>query len=156
MKALSLIQPWASLVASGAKRWETRSWRANYRGPLAIHASAAMPISARDLIDQHPFRWRLAAGLACRPGDIALALPRGAVIGITWLEDVVRTEDIRDDLDEEEIAFGNFGDGRYAWRLREPESFAPVCWRGHLGLWDLPDDAIPEPYRLAIRHAGSA
>lgn len=39
MKALSLTQPWASLVAVGAKRIETRSWRTSYRGPLAIHAA---------------------------------------------------------------------------------------------------------------------
>lgn len=40
MKALSLHQPYASAVAMGVKRIETRSWRTNYRGPLAIHATA--------------------------------------------------------------------------------------------------------------------
>lgn len=39
MKALSLKQPWASMVANGTKTIETRSWRTSYRGPLAIHAS---------------------------------------------------------------------------------------------------------------------
>jgi hypothetical protein len=38
MKALSLWQPWATLVSIGAKRIETRSWPTKYRGPLAIHA----------------------------------------------------------------------------------------------------------------------
>lgn len=45
MKALTLWQPWASLVALGAKTIETRSWSTRYRGPLAIHASAAVPTS---------------------------------------------------------------------------------------------------------------
>lgn len=40
MKAITLMQPWATLVAIGAKRLETRSWSTNYRGPLAIHAGA--------------------------------------------------------------------------------------------------------------------
>ncbi len=40
MKALTLHQPWAHLVAIGAKRIETRSWATSYRGRLAIHASA--------------------------------------------------------------------------------------------------------------------
>jgi len=40
MKALSLRQPWASLIADGRKTIETRTWRTRYRGPLAIHASA--------------------------------------------------------------------------------------------------------------------
>jgi hypothetical protein len=39
MKTISLLQPWATLVAIGEKTIETRSWRTNYRGPLAIHAS---------------------------------------------------------------------------------------------------------------------
>ena len=40
MRALSLRQPWASLIADGHKTIETRTWRTRYRGPLAIHASA--------------------------------------------------------------------------------------------------------------------
>lgn len=39
MKALTLWQPWASLVALGVKTIETRSWSTSYRGPLAIHAA---------------------------------------------------------------------------------------------------------------------
>lgn len=39
MKALTLWQPWASLVALGEKKIETRTWSTTYRGTLAIHAS---------------------------------------------------------------------------------------------------------------------
>ena len=38
MKALTVIQPWASAIAVGTKRIETRSWATKYRGPLLIHA----------------------------------------------------------------------------------------------------------------------
>ena len=40
MKALTIWQPWASLLACGGKRFETRSWATSYRGPIAIHAAA--------------------------------------------------------------------------------------------------------------------
>lgn len=43
MKALTLWQPWASLVALGVKTIETRSWATRYRGPLAIHAATRKP-----------------------------------------------------------------------------------------------------------------
>jgi hypothetical protein len=43
MKALTLWQPWATLIANGTKTIETRSWSTSYRGPLAIHAAAAIP-----------------------------------------------------------------------------------------------------------------
>lgn len=39
MRALSLLQPWASFVAHCLKEFETRSWGTGYRGPIAIHAS---------------------------------------------------------------------------------------------------------------------
>lgn len=41
MKALSLMEPWAALIAAGVKSIETRSWRTAYRGPLYIHAFRA-------------------------------------------------------------------------------------------------------------------
>lgn len=43
MRALSLRQPWASLVTIGVKTIETRSWATKYRGPLAIHAAKRRP-----------------------------------------------------------------------------------------------------------------
>jgi activating signal cointegrator 1 len=48
MKAITLTQPWATLVAIGAKRIETRSWPTNYRGPLAIHAAKGFPKWAKE------------------------------------------------------------------------------------------------------------
>lgn len=39
MKALSIKQPWAYLIAKGWKDIENRSWKTNYRGRIYIHAS---------------------------------------------------------------------------------------------------------------------
>jgi hypothetical protein len=38
MKALTILEPWASIIACGAKQIETRSWSTKYRGSIAIHA----------------------------------------------------------------------------------------------------------------------
>lgn len=38
MKAITVRQPWVSLIASGDKKYETRSWPTKHRGPIAIHA----------------------------------------------------------------------------------------------------------------------
>ena len=40
MRALTLWQPYASLIAMGVKVYETRSWGTAYRGDLVIHAAA--------------------------------------------------------------------------------------------------------------------
>jgi hypothetical protein len=39
MKALSIRQPWASLIVAGYKDIENRSWRTSYRGPVLIHSA---------------------------------------------------------------------------------------------------------------------
>lgn len=39
IKALSIKQPWASLIAHGIKDIENRTWATKYRGPIYIHAS---------------------------------------------------------------------------------------------------------------------
>jgi hypothetical protein len=59
MKAITLYQPWATLVAMGKKRIETRSWSTNYRGPLAIHAGQNKKYITGNnysIIGQEPFR----------------------------------------------------------------------------------------------------
>ena len=44
-KAISLMQPWANLVASGKKTIETRKWTTDYRGELVICSSRKPPIN---------------------------------------------------------------------------------------------------------------
>ncbi len=92
MKALSLTQPWASLVAIGAKNIETRSWSTGYRGWLAIHASKAFPGGARALCFEEPFYSALhKAGLAdiTVPGLLGVErLPQGAIVAVVNLHHV--------------------------------------------------------------------
>lgn len=40
MKALTIKQPWASLIAHGIKDIENRTWKTNFRGRIFIHSSA--------------------------------------------------------------------------------------------------------------------
>lgn len=44
LRALSVKQPWANLIASGEKTIETRTWTTDYRGPLLIVSSKSPPI----------------------------------------------------------------------------------------------------------------
>lgn len=92
MKVLTLSQPWATLVAIGAKKIETRSWNTRYRGPLLIHAAAGLGPGGRrafyDLCYSEAFRevlepamtgTREIAGFTI-PHIDADMLPRGAII----------------------------------------------------------------------------
>ena len=78
MRALTITQPWASLVMSGDKRVETRSWSTTYRGPLAIHAAKGWDVDARWFAEEVCGRI-----LSLTPS----ILPRGAVLGLADLVD---------------------------------------------------------------------
>lgn len=46
MRAITLKQPWATLVAEGLKKYEFRSWKINYRGEILIHAGKGIDSDA--------------------------------------------------------------------------------------------------------------
>lgn len=134
MKALSLWQPWATLIAIGAKQYETRHWSTSYRGLLAIHA-AKRPPKQSEITDD------ISAALL-RHGERLDRLPLGAVLCIVRLTDVVPVEQVLEmaqadwRIKNEEIHFGNYAPGRFAWRLEvvrvAPD---PIPARGAQGLW---------------------
>jgi hypothetical protein len=152
MKAISLTQPWASLIAIGAKTIETRSWPTRYRGPIAIHAARSFPAWARDGCWDEPFRSVLTnAGLVDFGGDATLShhavgrfsrLPLGAVVSVAVLVGVRPAEEVRDAIPPREQRFGDYSDDRFAWELRDVLALpAPVSCRGALGIWELPPEA---------------
>lgn len=134
MKAITLHQPWATLVAIGAKRIETRSWGTSYRGPLAIHAGKSREYLS--LCGQEPFRNVLLShfGDGWYPND----LPLGAVVATVELWQVeVMNEELVTWVTEPERSFGLYKPGRFAWRLRTIKPLAePVTVRGYQGLWN--------------------
>lgn len=152
MRALTMTQPWAMLVATKENRIETRSWGTSYRGPLAIHAARGFPDDARELCAASPYRRTLAAAGYRNADD----LPRGAVIAVARLVDVMRFErttlrDVRaraarGELPRHEWEFGDFSAGRFGLVLEEVRMLSdPIPARGMLGLW-----TVPPPLERAI------
>lgn len=145
MKALSLWQPWATLMALGSKRIETRSWSTKYRGPLAIHAAKRFTRTERELCGLEPFAGVLSAGGYDDLDD----LPLGALVAVVDLVDIVPTDPtlfgaIRTELGEHELSFGNYGPGRFAWKTENCRRLDdPVPWRGAQGLFWVPTAKEP-------------
>ena len=120
MKALTVRQPWASLIAERRKRYETRSWLTHYRGLLAIHAGKNASEIPNDYIGQFPL---------------------GAIVAIAEIVQCHRAEDIRDYLSREELEVGDFSSGRFAWELRNVRPIVPpIPARGYQGLWEWTGD----------------
>jgi len=139
MLAVSLTQPWASLVALGKKTIETRSWTASHRGPIAIHAAKGFPGGCQALCAEEPFRAALA-------GRTAKQLPRGLIVAVARLDSCWRFPEAPDPFGgrphaEHEIDFGDYTPGRFGFVLTDivplPE---PVPAKGALSIWRIPDD----------------
>ena len=147
MKAITLTQPWATLVAIGAKRIETRSWRTPYRGSLAIHAAKGYPSWAKETCFTEPF-----ASVLDAAGIYKQAMPRGIVLATCRLIACVPTRDLHlgrivecdpsarcepFPITEQELAFGDYSPGRWAWLLADVIAFPiPIPARGALSLWE--------------------
>lgn len=137
MRAISIWQPWASLVAFGAKQYETRSWSTPYRGPIAIHAAKTQDLPSLGLCTRSPFREALVAGGV----KVIRDLPFGMIVATATLSDCLRTSEIVDSLSDQERSFGDFRPGRWAWRISDVTKLTtPIPYRGRQGLFTIPDD----------------
>lgn len=169
MKALTLYQPWAHLVAIGAKQIETRSWSTDYRGPLAIHASVNTRFirGKESLIGDEPFHTEL---MKQWNGEHYPDFQLGVVVATCNLVNVVEIPpegylkifvdpscNSKEEIDpmkilyrmfyippgNPELAFGDYTPGRFAWILRDIKRLPNlVCVRGAMKLWEIPDEKL--------------
>lgn len=133
LRVLSLWQPWASLMAWGEKRNETRSSKWNFAGWVAIHASARNPLLA--LNDNDYFREALHAHSA-RP--LIDSLPCGQILAVVRFSHHVSTDDANlfdFEVSDKERAFGDYGNGRYYYPTTDLAALRnPLHWKGGQGL----------------------
>lgn len=145
VRALSLTEPWASMVALGWKRNETRSWQTRYRGWLAIAAAQSID---RDFTELQVRKLRLPP--ASRASMAAMPHPPSSP-GATWcghvvaIAQLVRIERVvgyyspgwaEGEYGLVELELGDYSVGRYVWRLANVWRLeAPAPATGRLGLW---------------------
>jgi hypothetical protein len=131
VKAISLWQPWATLIAIGAKSFETRSWKTPHRGLLAIHASGNT--ENLTIIRQAPFANVLRNAKIFNPSE----LPLGSLLCLVNLVDIYPTDSMPP-ISAQERAFGDYSPGRYAWKLEVVRIFeTPLRQKGMQGVWAL-------------------
>ena len=139
MDALTLWQPWASYIAEGLKRYETRSWGLPgrfYHRPLAIHAAKRPAFKDPWLpeLDYEP--------------------PLGAFVAVVIVDACIPTNDwwnMADQLSLLERSVGDFGPDRFAWRIsavfKLPE---PIPFRGGQKVWRVRDAATVQALRSVM------
>jgi hypothetical protein len=126
MRAITINEPWATLIVHGIKRVENRSWSTNYRGSLLIHAGKA--------IDTDGLEFCKAEGILVpelRPGKI---VGRVNLIGIHAIDEpCCRDYDSR------------FATGPFCWFFAEAEILPEAVFCvGQQKLWTLPEYLMTE------------
>lgn len=119
MKALTICQPYAELIARGLKPIENRTWPTRYRGQLLIHAG-----KSREWMDDGDT-------------DVYPDMVFGAIIAIAELIHCVRLEHLPPKLSGHEHA-----NGPWCWILAHVQRIEPIPARGAQGLWDF-DEPLP-------------
>lgn len=126
MPALTVSQPFASLIADGAKWVENRRWATNYRGALAIHAGRGTQYLSATALTLYPTGAVIAVCdlVGCVPFDRERLLTSGSKV-----------------LDSLGITVADFlrhvhTEGPYCWILRDVRKLAAPCdCVGKQGLW---------------------
>lgn len=135
---LTLHQPYATLVACGAKSIETRSWATSYRGPLLIHAArrwnaeieADCCRSARALRE---YGWQPADGVTRAVAGWSWPETLGHVLAVVNLVSCRPAPVPPEGLNGE---FGLYGAGRFGWYLEDIVPIdPPVPHKGMQGIW---------------------
>ncbi|WP_416242461.1 hypothetical protein [Anabaena cylindrica] len=128
IKALTLHQPWASLVGK-YKHYETRGKATNYRGKIAIHAA----------VKQEDTYYWLGAFADLSPDFLGENVPFGSIVAIADLTDCIKmTEEFISQQSETELRCGLWEVDRYAWKLENVQFLPePIPARGMPGLWDI-------------------
>ena len=136
MQALTIHEPWATLLVKGKKQFETREWQRNYRGLLAIH-SGKQSVD----IEDYPL------GLSEILDDLGISQTdlnnnKGKIIAIATLKDIhLMTDKFINEQTELERLTGFWEPGLYAWELTNIKPLSePIAARGMPGLWEVPDN----------------
>ncbi len=146
MKAICLHQPWASLMAYGIKRNETRGRAWMFRGDVAICAT--------QMISNHVYSPEMEAmivlwghrrlfGNHANVRDLYHSLPRGAVVCVVEKTGCLSTNYAPPELTAIERAVGNYNRNRFYFPTTNCRRLArPVPVIGHQGVFELPDDVL--------------
>lgn len=149
MKALTIWQPWASLILAGVKPYEFRSWpapRALCDTRIAIHAGAR-PVKRPEIAD---LIVRLKSGeawtTALKPEALPLlerwhaspaVLPTASVLGTAVLGNPVRAEAIVAEFGGPVNDSDRDQHSNWAWPLTEIERVEPIVpAKGAQGFWE--------------------
>lgn len=125
MKAITIKQPFASLIAAGIKEYEFRTWKTKYRGEILIHAGKGIDRKAMKKYEKY-----------------GLDYPAGCIIAKAILTDCIEVDDEfrailnkKNPLVYSSIIKHTEWEG-YGFQLENVEKIYPISVNGKLSIWE--------------------
>ena len=126
MKAITIKQPWATLIAKGYKKYEFRTWRTKYRGDILIHAGKGIDKKAMKKFEH-----------------LNLEYPSGFIIAKAKITDCIEVNSkFRNHLNDiNPLVYSSIIKHTewkgYGFKIDEVEEILHIKINGKLSLWDL-------------------
>lgn len=123
MKAVTIKEPWATLIIEGYKKYEFRSWKINYRGKILIHAGLTLEKDMEERFTEYNLNYKC-----------------GYIIGEAKLVDCILVDEKFNEklkkVNSLVYAKSNHVE-KYAWKLENIKKYdKPIPCKGKLGLWN--------------------
>ena len=130
MHAITICEPYATLIRMGPKRVENRTWETKYRGPLIIHAG-----KSKAWLDSY---------------EPVPNMVFGAVVAICELAACVHKDSLDKFAARDREKWGWLPNhehalGPWCWVLTDVHRFlTPVPWPGRQGLWNIDSSVLKD------------
>ena len=123
MKAISIKQPWATMIMLSGKDVENRDWHTNYKGTIAIHASKDVSITEYQQARLKETR------ITGKPSLTPSQCPVGVIIGVVDIVGCLRNSS------------SPWFVGKYGFLLENPIMLPnPIPCKGALSFWEIHRD----------------
>lgn len=126
MKAITIKQPFASLIAAGIKEYEFRTWKTKYRGEILIHAGKGVDKKAMKKFEKY-----------------GLEYPSGCIIAKVNLSDCIKVDDefrqilsVKNPEVYHSIIKHDEWEG-YGFKLDNVRKIEPIPAKGKLSIWEV-------------------
>ncbi len=125
MKAITIKQPWATLIAKGYKEYEFRTWKTKYRGEILIHAGKGIDKKAMKRFE-----------------NLNLEYPQGCIIAKANLTDCLKVDDefVSNVYPKNPQVYKGIKDREkwegYGFKLQNVVEVEPIYVNGKLSLWE--------------------
>ncbi len=125
MKAITIKQPWATLIAKGYKEYEFRTWKTKYRGEILIHAGKGIDKKAMKRFE-----------------NLNLEYPQGCIIAKANLTDCIKVDDkfVSNVYPKNPQVYKGIKDRGewegYGFKLENVAQIEPIYVNGKLSLWE--------------------